>query len=114
MIDRGDGMKAKIDEYVAKKAKLKKAGYDTSSLKEDFKTKYSKFEDAQGKLAEARKDCSTAHDELRKTATAYKTLLLKYENENLKDKSRKAVCEAADEVATWLSKLEQELLAMHF
>src|SRR5579859_3392676 len=107
MIDRGDGMKQKIDDYVAKKAKLKKAGYDTSALKEDFKTKYTKLEAAQEKLAEARKDCSTAHDELRKTTTSYKTLLLKFENENLKDKSRKVVCEAADEVATWLSKLEQ-------
>jgi hypothetical protein len=104
-------MKSKLADYVAKKDKLKKAGYDTSALKDDFKTKFTKLETAQQKLAEAQKDCSTAREDLQKTTTAYKTLLLKFENANIRDKSKKVVCEAADEVATWLSKLEQELLA---
>lgn len=98
---------AKLSDYQAAKDKLKKTGFNTGVFKDDFQDKFKKYVVAGEKLAEVRKEYRDAADEVRKTATAYKELLIKWERENA---SEKVKVQAAGELATWLEKLEQNIL----
>ena len=100
----------KLSDYVAKKEAAKKAGFDTNLLKDDFKSKFTKMEAADEKAATAQKEHYAATGEVLKTIAAYRKVIMKFENENFKDKSKKDVVEAVGAIGVWLGKLEQELL----
>jgi hypothetical protein len=101
---------AKLGDYMAKKDKAKKAGFDTSVLKDDFQNKFTKLAGAEEKLATLEKECRSAASELLKTASAYKAVLMKFENANHRDPGKKAVVAAVGDLAKWLGSLEQEVI----